>query len=45
MNDSWFAEYVYEVAVPRRLLPAELAAVLDTEPAVLPLWDPMGALA
>lgn len=45
MNDSWFAEYVYEVAVPRRLLPADLAAVLDTEPVILPLWDPMGALA
>ena len=45
MNDSWFGEYVYEVAVPRRVLPPELSAVLDTEPAVLPLWDPMGALA
>ncbi|WP_316669636.1 C1 family peptidase [uncultured Propionibacterium sp.] len=45
MNDSWFADYVYEVAVPRSALPPELAAVLGTEPAVLPLWDPMGALA
>jgi bleomycin hydrolase len=31
--------------VPRSALPAELLPVLDTEPIVLPAWDPMGALA
>ena len=45
MNDSWFDEYVFEIAVPRRVLPAELAAHLDDEPIVLPAWDPMGSLA
>jgi bleomycin hydrolase len=45
MNDSWFAEHVFEIAVPRSVLPAELLPVLDTEPIVLPAWDPMGALA
>ncbi|MDR0837348.1 MAG: C1 family peptidase [Propionibacteriaceae bacterium] len=45
MNDSWFAEYVFELAVPISDLPAELAAQLDQQPIVLPLWDPMGALA
>jgi bleomycin hydrolase len=45
MNDSWFAEHVFEIAVPRSALPAELVPVLDTEPIVLPAWDPMGALA
>ena len=45
MSDSWFDEYVYEVAVSRRFLSADLLAVLDTEPVVLPPWDPMGALA
>ncbi|MDR0284822.1 MAG: C1 family peptidase [Propionibacteriaceae bacterium] len=45
MNDSWFAEYVYEVAVPVADLPADLAAQLGEPPIVLPLWDPMGALA
>ena len=36
MNDSWFDEYVFEIA-PRR--------ALDAEPIVLPAWDPMGSLA
>jgi bleomycin hydrolase len=45
MNDSWFAEHVFEIAVPRSALPAELMPALDTEPIVLPAWDPMGALA
>jgi bleomycin hydrolase len=45
MNDSWFDEYVFEVAAPKSLLPAELVAALDEEPTVLPAWDPMGALA
>jgi bleomycin hydrolase len=45
MNDSWFSEYVFEIAVPKSDLPAELVAKLDQEPIVLPLWDPMGALA
>ena len=45
MNDSWFDEYVFEIAVPKRLLPPELAERLDDEPIVLPAWDPMGSLA
>lgn len=45
MNDSWFDEYVFEIAARRRALPAELQAALGTEPIVLPAWDPMGALA
>lgn len=45
MNDSWFGEYVYVIAVRRSALPPSLAAALDTKPIVLPAWDPMGALA
>ena len=45
MNDSWFDEYVFEIAARKRDLPAELVAALDAEPIVLPAWDPMGALA
>ena len=45
MNDTWFAEHVFETAVRRDALPAELQAQLDTDPIVLPAWDPMGALA
>lgn len=45
MNDSWFDEYVFEIAARRDALPAELQAALDGKPEVLPAWDPMGALA
>ncbi len=45
MNDSWFAEHVFEIAVRRDRLPQELQAALADEPIVLPAWDPMGALA
>ena len=45
MTDPWFDEYLYEVAISKKYLPAEILAVLDTEPVVLPPWDPMGALA
>jgi bleomycin hydrolase len=45
MNDSWFDEFMFEIAARKEYLPAELQAALDTEPIVLPAWDPMGALA
>jgi len=45
MNDSWFAEYMFEIAAPRSYLPEELQQALDLEPVVLPPWDPMGSLA
>jgi bleomycin hydrolase len=45
MNDSWFDEYVFEIAARRDALPEPLRAALDTEPIVLPAWDPMGSLA
>jgi bleomycin hydrolase len=45
MEDSWFDEYVFEVVVRKDRLPQELQDALEHEPAVLPAWDPMGALA
>ncbi len=45
MSDAWFDEYMYEVVVPRHLLPAEFLPLLEEPPVVLPPWDPMGALA
>jgi bleomycin hydrolase len=45
MDDSWFDEYVFEIAVPRSTLPEDLQSALDQDPIVLPAWDPMGALA
>jgi bleomycin hydrolase len=45
MNDSWFDQYVFEIAARRSELPDRLRQALDAEPVVLPAWDPMGALA
>jgi bleomycin hydrolase len=45
MADSWFGQYVFEIAARRSVLPADLQSALDAEPIVLPAWDPMGALA
>jgi bleomycin hydrolase len=45
MNDSWFDEYVFEIAARRSALPEELQQAVGTEPVVLPAWDPMGSLA
>ena len=41
MNDSWFDEYVYQVVVPVTDLPEDVRAALDTEPTILPSWDPL----
>ena len=45
MDDQWFTDNVFEVVVPKSALPEDLAAAVDTEPIVLPAWDPMGTLA
>ncbi len=45
MTHDWFTEHLYEVVVRRDRLPADVRAALGGEPVVLPLWDPMGALA
>ena len=46
MDDAWFSEYVYEVVVPRSLVPPEiLERSALREPVPLPLWDTMGSVA
>jgi bleomycin hydrolase len=45
MNDSWFDEYLFEIAARKSYLPATLQAALEEAPIVLPAWDPMGSLA
>lgn len=45
MDDEWFDEYVYEVAVPKSMLSAELQEGLNKPALELDAWDPMGALA
>ena len=45
MADDWFDQYVFEVAVPKAMLPEEYRKALDEAATMLPAWDPMGALA
>ena len=45
MNDSWYDEYMFEIAAPRNMLSEDMLKGLATEPIVLPAWDPMGSLA
>lgn len=45
MSDRWMDEFVYQAVVDPRFLAKKVRDVLGKEPIVLPLWDPMGALA
>jgi len=45
MNDNWFDEHMFEIASPKKFLSKKMVKGLETEPRVLPAWDPMGSLA
>ncbi len=45
MSDKWMDEFVYQAVVEPRFVSQEVRNVLKQKPKVLPLWDPMGALA
>ena len=41
MSDDWFDEYVLAVVVHKKYVPQGVLDILETEPTVLPPWDPM----
>lgn len=45
MSDAWMDQFVYQAVVDPRFCRREVRDVLKQEPIILPLWDPMGALA
>jgi len=45
MSDKWMDEFVYQAVVEPRFVSKEVREVLKGKAKVLPLWDPMGALA
>jgi bleomycin hydrolase len=45
MSDKWMDEFVYQAVVEPRFVSREVRDILKKDPIVLPLWDPMGALA
>ena len=44
MNDSWYDQYMFEIAAPTSYLNEKMLTGLEAEPVVLPGWDPMGSL-
>ena len=44
-SDDWMDEFVYQAVVDPKFVSKEVKSILDKDPIVLPLWDPMGALA
>lgn len=45
MDDSWFDEFMFEIAARKSYLSEELQKALELKPIILPPWDPMGSLA
>jgi bleomycin hydrolase len=45
MSDKWMDEFCYQAVVDPSFVSKEVRDVLKQKPKVLPLWDPMGALA
>ncbi|XP_076181772.1 bleomycin hydrolase isoform X1 [Ptiloglossa arizonensis] len=45
LTADWFSEFVFEVVVDKKLVPADVLSVFKQEPIILPAWDPMGTLA
>ncbi|MBL0060816.1 MAG: C1 family peptidase [bacterium] len=41
MSDDWFNEYVLNVIIPKKYLPAEILNVTKQAPTPLPVWDPV----
>lgn len=45
MSDSWMDEFCYQAVIDPSVIPKDIREVLKQKAKVLPLWDPMGALA
>lgn len=41
MYDEWFDRYVFSIIVNKRHVPEGVKAILETEPEVLPAWEPL----
>ena len=44
MSDSWFDDYVYEVAVHAKYVDLDVLKILEQKPIELDPWDPFGIL-
>ena len=43
MTNDWFNEYMFRVVLEEKYIPANIRAMMDQQPIMLPAWDPMFA--
>ena len=43
MTNDWFNEYMFRVVLDEKYIPANIRAMMDQKPIMLPAWDPMFA--
>ena len=43
MTAEWFEEYMFRLVAEKKYVPENILKLLDTEPVMLPPWDPMFA--
>ena len=43
MTDEWFDEYMFRLVVEKKYVPADVMALMNQKPIMLPSWDPMFA--
>ena len=43
MTNDWFNEYMFRVVLEEKYIPANIRAMMDQQPVMLPAWDPMFA--
>lgn len=41
MTDKWFDEYMFRLVVNKKYIPSDVLKILETQPILLPPWDPM----
>ena len=41
MTDEWFDEYMFRLVVEKKYVPADIMALMNQKPIMLPAWDPM----
>ena len=41
MTDEWFNEYMFRLVLEKKYVPADVMALMNQKPILLPSWDPM----
>ena len=41
MTDEWFNEYMFRLVEEKKYVPADILKMFESDPVLLPAWDPM----